>query len=103
MELRKSWSWTRKFLVIGGLLIFILWILLSENSCLFGRISRKMALHRIRLSAASNKFLGRVSEHVKVEEIPLDDFTHLNFKVTKVQVVPLLTSNESFKVKNSFN
>lgn len=95
MEVRKSWQLVKKILVIICLLIFLLWIIINEKSCLFSGLSRKITLHRIRLT--SNHFLRSVSESIKVEEIPLDDFTNINYKVTKVQVVPLLTSNESFK------
>ena len=98
MELRNTWSWIRKFFAIAFITVFLLWIVLKENSCLFGRLTRKITLHRIRLVSASDKLLEKISEHVKVEEIPLDDFAHLNLKVTKVQVIPLLTNNESFKV-----
>lgn len=99
MEVRKSWH-LKKILIIICLLLFLLWIILNEKSCLIGNLSRKIALHRIRLT--SNQFLKRVSEQIKVEEIPLDDFTNINYKVTNVQVVSLLTSNESFKVSKNF-
>lgn len=97
MEVKKSWH-LKKILVISCFLLFLLWIIFNEKSCLFGGLSRKIALHRMRLTSVSNQFLKKVSEHIKVEEIPLDDFTNINYKVTKVQVIPLLTSNESFKV-----
>ncbi|XP_034944703.1 heparan sulfate glucosamine 3-O-sulfotransferase 6 [Chelonus insularis] len=94
MELRRI-SWTNKFLFCIFFLIIFTWAYFNDTFCAFGGLSRKIILHRIRLTANIN--IGRAINEVKVEEIPLGDFTNFKVNKTKVQVISLLSNNVTSK------
>lgn len=98
MEWRKT-SWTKRLVLGGCFIVILLWIVFNENFCLFGGLTRKISLQRIRLVASSpdNNLLRRISNDVRVEVIPLDDVGGLTPRVTKVQVVSLWSNNRTLK------
>ena len=98
MELRKT-SWTKRITLAVCFFVILIWITINDNFCLFGGLSRKISLQRIRLVASSpdENLLRGISNEVRVEVIPLDDVGDLSRKVTKVQVVPLWTNNLTLK------
>lgn len=96
MELAKS-SRAKRLVVLGCLLAGLLFVVL-EHTCVFGGLSRRIVLHRIRF--IPGRFYHGAGQEVKVEEIPLDDLASLERRMTKVQLVPLWPNNDTIKVCN---
>ncbi|XP_015595536.1 heparan sulfate glucosamine 3-O-sulfotransferase 6 [Cephus cinctus] len=97
MELRK-YFWTKRVVVVSCLLLILVWVILNDSSCFFGGISRRMTLQKVKPVSELN---GTSNSHniveAKVEEIPLNNIASLDPRITKVQVVPLWTNNETLK------
>lgn len=99
MELRRT-PWAKKSLLIASFVLILLWIIFNDTFCAFGGLSRRIVLNRIRLATHIHIERASALREVKVEEIPLDNFLHLQANTTKVQVVSLLANNSSLKDNN---
>lgn len=82
------------------LMIVLLWIIIDYDFCIFGGITRKISLQRARSIEGSfydEQASRRANYESRVEVISLDDLGDTKTKITKVQLVPLWTNNNSLK------
>lgn len=95
MELRKG-PWSKKVLVPACFLIILIWIFLIDNSLLLTGLTVKPSSQKLRNSAhvQHNENLDRLS--IKESSLASDSESK-HSKLSKVQVVPLWTTNSSSK------
>jgi hypothetical protein len=96
MDLQKS-SWAKKLTIITCFALVFFFVIL-ENSCIFGGLSRRIIYHKIKFAPGHSELFYRSTSEIKVKEIPLNESSTLDRKITKVQLVPLWTNNDSMKV-----
>lgn len=89
-KINNKSTWTRRIAIIICIVLTLLLVIL-ENTCLFGKLHRRVVV------VSPRKFFA--SENVRVEEIPLDDVESMERRaIARVQLVPLWNDNDTNKV-----